>query len=51
MVTSEEGWVGGMVREFGMDMYILLYSSLGFLDLSPPTRELNPGSGSESSES
>ena len=25
MVTSEEGWGKGRVREFGMDVYTLLY--------------------------
>ena len=25
MVTSGEGWRGGIVREFGIDIYTLLY--------------------------
>ena len=25
MVAKEQGWGGGIVREFGMNMYILLY--------------------------
>ena len=25
MVTGEEGWREGIVREFGIDMYMLLY--------------------------
>ena len=25
MVAKEEGWAGETVREFGMDMYTLLY--------------------------
>ena len=29
MVTRGEGWRGGIVREFGIDMYTLLYNQQG----------------------